>query len=882
MADQQQPELNYYPIDQDISQSSSEPQTNSASVPLDTSNVKESGNGSVMAGGTMQSPNYVADVAGWLLDSNGNIKGVAILTNGGRIANWYIFQNTIASGSVESTSSVLIDSANSLIRLGSTANPYITLDGGNQRIRSSDYVAGVSGFTVEPTLMESENIVGRATLKGATFQYDVVSAVGGQLIITNADTLDADMTALDASTMTTKGTTTFAVDDNILIRAVTASGIQEEYLRITDISSAPVYSVTRDLAASFAADSNPIWKKGTTITKVGSAAAAIGTQSVSVLAIGGGGGGGGADTTKGAGAGGGAGGYQYDASFSVSPQVYTVTVGAGGSGGAARTNGANGGDSSFSTITATGGGGGGAANNNGLSGGSGGGAGGSNAGDHTGGTGSQGYDGGDSTASTGGSGGGGSSAVGSNSSGTAPGAGGNGTANSISGSSVTYGGGGGGGGNDQAGASGGTGGGGAGGAAGGGSGVAGTANTGGGGGGGSQQGGSVEGAGGDGGSGVVIIRYLTSAFTATGGTITTDGLYTVHTFTTSGTFTIADGEYSGGWLRLLGEGTNSPYYSVFKRTGLTYSDFTEVCRLGNLNGFLGYSSEEYGIAIGETTKYLKYDPTNGLRVAGDITALTFIEAGQDLTANDWVIIAGDGKAYKADAGTALQTTRTIGVVIVTTTAGNQVPLQLADKTTAVSSLTPGSIYYTQTPTSVISAAGSGDSDSIYGVNWRAQTFTPGSTFVCSGAYLSLTTVAGGNPSPMTVAIKATSAGLPTGANLAEGTITSVSITGSGYFNFYVSFTTPITLTASTMYALVVSSPLSTVAGYWSWEGNATSIYAGGTDVGSSDSGSSWAATTKDKNFSINSSPGTIGTTAGVVSKKIGIGLSSTQLLILNS
>jgi hypothetical protein len=35
---------------------------------------------------------------------------------------------------------------------------------------------------------------------------------------------------------------------------------------------------------------------------------------------------------------------------------------------------------------------------------------------------------------------------------------------------------------------------------------------------------------------------------------------------------------------------------------------------------LGYSSDLYGIAIGETTKYLKYDPTNGLRIAGDITA----------------------------------------------------------------------------------------------------------------------------------------------------------------------------------------------------------------------------------------------------------------------
>jgi hypothetical protein len=42
--------------------------------------------------------------------------------------------------------------------------------------------------------------------------------------------------------------------------------------------------------------------------------------------------------------------------------------------------------------------------------------------------------------------------------------------------------------------------------------------------------------GGNGGSGVVIIRYAGSQV-ATGGTVTSSGGYTYHTFTTSGTFT---------------------------------------------------------------------------------------------------------------------------------------------------------------------------------------------------------------------------------------------------------------------------------------------------------------------------------------------------------
>ena len=42
--------------------------------------------------------------------------------------------------------------------------------------------------------------------------------------------------------------------------------------------------------------------------------------------------------------------------------------------------------------------------------------------------------------------------------------------------------------------------------------------------------------GGNGSSGIVIVRYLTGAITATGGTVTTSGAYTIHTFTSNGTF----------------------------------------------------------------------------------------------------------------------------------------------------------------------------------------------------------------------------------------------------------------------------------------------------------------------------------------------------------
>jgi hypothetical protein len=217
-------------------------------------------------------------------------------------------------------------------------------------------------------------------------------------------------------------------------------------------------------------------------------------------------------------------------------ESYGVVIGAGGAGhivDGTAANGANGDDSTFNNHTALGGGGGANSVQNGSDGGNGGGAGSANS-TKTGGTGD--HNGGSNGAFTASpfpaAGGAGTSANGANAAGASTaGAGGAGTANSITGSSVTYGGGGGG-----AVFSGGTPG--AGGAGGGGAGVnsgtgtAGTANLGGGGGGtiNAQTGGA-------GGSGVVIIRYLSTVLDAgTGGTITADGDYTIHTFTSDGTF----------------------------------------------------------------------------------------------------------------------------------------------------------------------------------------------------------------------------------------------------------------------------------------------------------------------------------------------------------
>lgn len=253
-------------------------------------------------------------------------------------------------------------------------------------------------------------------------------------------------------------------------------------------------------------------------------------RTIEALVVAGGGGGGTYANSRSAGGGGG--GIVYEPALLLSSGSYAVTVGLGGLPCSDPTIG-NGGDSYFAYIHAIGGGGGAYWDGAGHAGGS---AGGSfyyqiatenavNGQGHRGGTGSR-------TNPYGAGGGGGAGADGGDGTASRGGDGGNGLEFSISGTPTYYSGGGsgdvigwgdpsasnpgtpglGGGGTGKAWAPGGT---------------AGAPNTGGGGGGGAS-----------GGSGIVIIRYPTGSINASGGTVTTFGEYTIHTFLSSGTFTL--------------------------------------------------------------------------------------------------------------------------------------------------------------------------------------------------------------------------------------------------------------------------------------------------------------------------------------------------------
>ena len=280
------------------------------------------------------------------------------------------------------------------------------------------------------------------------------------------------------------------------------------------------------------------------------AASGLGSYVADCLTVAGGGGGGcgGGGPVVIRGSGGGAGGLIEAELYLATSASYTITVGAGGSGplnNATLPSAGNGTNSSvvgsgITTLTAIGGGGGGqnatdtSANRIGASGGSGGGGGTSETGSGVfaagSGTSGQGFAGGtgqhvsNSWASGGGGGGATAAGVSATLSTTATNGGAGLNWKSLG---ASYGGGGGGSGSNAAAIGiGGAGGGGTGSRTG--AGAAGTVNTGGGGGGGLT--------GGAGGSGIVVIRYL-GAQRGVGGTVTSSGGYTYHTFTSSGTYT---------------------------------------------------------------------------------------------------------------------------------------------------------------------------------------------------------------------------------------------------------------------------------------------------------------------------------------------------------
>ncbi|MFA5696292.1 MAG: LamG domain-containing protein, partial [Bacilli bacterium] len=150
-------------------------------------------------------------------------------------------------------------------------NP-IVIDGVYKEIESDNYTSGAfgTGFHLDSNLFEVGNIACRGIFRASVFQKDIVNVIAGSFVVSpNGDTLDEDMTQLDNSTLKTKGSATFAVGDILRIKESNGATVDDEWLIVTDISSAPIYSVTRDVSTNYNSNDNPAWKKGSAVVDYG-------------------------------------------------------------------------------------------------------------------------------------------------------------------------------------------------------------------------------------------------------------------------------------------------------------------------------------------------------------------------------------------------------------------------------------------------------------------------------------------------------------------------------------------------------------------------------------------------------------------------------------
>ena len=141
-----------------------------------------------------------------------------------------------------------------------------------------------------------------------------------------------------------------------------------------------------------------------------------------------------------------------------------------------------------------------------------------------------------------------------------------------------------------------------------------------------------------------------------------------------------------------------------------------------------------------------------------------------------------------------------------------------------------------------------DSTLIEGANWAFQTFTTGSvSHTITSVQLRLKR-SNGEPGTVTVSLRATDTGEPTGADLTSDTYDGDTLT-TAYVWYEFDFS-EITLTADTTYAIVVrATAASSPVGVY-WARNSSGGYTGGTNGYSTDSGSTWTPDTDDFNFAV--------------------------------
>jgi len=251
-----------------------------ASQPTPTTSVGSSAGGDVSGG---------IGISGDTNQSNGNVERQPVKSDGAmgdvwiknfiRSENWkpksigfYIdgktgyaeFTNVFISGEIQALTGEI---GGWTINSTSLSSSGIIIDSTGS-ISSVPFVSGPlgTGWSINGDgTAEFQNVTVRGTIRTSVFEKDTISAVNGMVLVSKADVLDTDMTALDSSTLTITGESSFVANEVIRIK----DGTDDEWMLVTSVASAPTYVVTRDLAGSYSSNNNPVWTKGTAVVSMG-------------------------------------------------------------------------------------------------------------------------------------------------------------------------------------------------------------------------------------------------------------------------------------------------------------------------------------------------------------------------------------------------------------------------------------------------------------------------------------------------------------------------------------------------------------------------------------------------------------------------------------
>ena len=222
--------------------------------------------------------------------------------------------------------------------------------------------------------------------------------------------------------------------------------------------------------------------------------------------------------------------------------------------------------------------------------------------------------------------------------------------------------------------------------------------------------------------------------------------------------------------------------------------------------------------------------------AGTYPGIKAISAGSNTSPSSSVVVTTGGTTVKDFALTDAPDTGTL-----TDTSQADFSLGQPDKVDLTTS--PGDVQLARQNLDQINASVGGNGLGVTITTWSGQTFTPAVSGLLTRADIALfcSGCTGTTPN-LTLSVRATSGGLPTGADLATATIPGFS---SGVSIFYTGiFASPAALTAGTQYALLIRPTVNPAPGTYAITrtGSAATgqnIYAGGARLNGATSGTVW-------------------------------------------